>query len=57
MARNRRWREYCCESFCDTAAWLYAGVARHEEFTLAAPLRAARRKWFARTGLDAGISI
>ena len=57
MARTRRWREYCCESFCDTAAWLYAGVARHEEFTLAAPLRAARRKWFARTGLDAGISI
>jgi hypothetical protein len=19
--RNRRWREYCCETFCDTAAW------------------------------------
>jgi len=57
MARTRRWREYCCESFCDTAAWLYAGVARHEEFTLATHLRAARRKWFARTGLDAGISI
>ena len=55
--RSRRWREYCCESFCDTAAWLYGGVARHEEFTLAAPLRAARRKWFARTGLNAGISI
>src|SRR5258708_30691992 len=55
--RTRRWREYCCESFCDTAAWLYAGVARHEEFTLAARLRAARRKWFAGNGLDAGISI
>jgi hypothetical protein len=56
-ARTRRWREYCCESFCDTAAWLYAGIARHEEFTLATRLRAARRKWFGRTGLDAGISI
>jgi len=56
-ARTRRWREYCCESFCDTAAWVYAGVERHEEFTLATRLRAARRKWFARNGLDAGISI
>ena len=25
--RTRRWREYVCESFCDTAAWLYSGVA------------------------------
>jgi hypothetical protein len=55
--RSRRWREYCCESFCDTAAWLYAGVPRHPEFTLAASAREARRRWFNRTGLDAGISI
>jgi hypothetical protein len=45
-ARTRRWREYCCESFCDTAAWLYCGVRRHPEFTLAAPPRARRRAWF-----------
>ena len=32
--RPRRWREYVCESFCDTAAWLYSGVKRHPEFTL-----------------------
>ena len=44
--RNRRWRDYCCESFCDTAAWLYGGVARHEEFTLARPFREARREYF-----------
>jgi hypothetical protein len=44
--RSRRWREYCCEAFCDTAAWLYSGVRRHPEFTLAAPLRARRRQWF-----------
>jgi hypothetical protein len=60
-ARTRRWREYCCESFCDTAAWLYAGVERHverhEEFTLATRMRQSRRKWFARAGLKAGISI
>lgn len=44
--RTRRWREYCCESFCDSAAWLYSGVKRHEEFTLAARFRVARRRWF-----------
>ena len=47
-ARSQRWREYCCESFCDTAAWLYSGV-RHAEFTLGARCRASRRDWFRRT--------
>ncbi len=45
VSRTRRWREYCCESFCDTAAWRYSGVERHEEFTLAARWR-QRRAWF-----------
>ena len=44
--RTRRWREYCCESFCDTAAWLYSGVRRHPEFTIAPRFRARRRNWF-----------
>jgi hypothetical protein len=44
--RSRRWREYCCESFCDTAAWLYSGVGRHEEFTLVTRSRSGRRAWF-----------
>ena len=44
--RGRRWREYCCESFCDTAAWLYSGARRHREFTLATGRRARRRAWF-----------
>src|SRR5947207_10310955 len=30
--RTPRWRRYVCESFCDTAAWLYAGLASHDEF-------------------------
>jgi len=47
--RTRRWREYCCESFCDTAAWLYSGVERHDEFTLATRCRKTRSQWFART--------
>ncbi|MGA3096244.1 MAG: hypothetical protein ABSF25_07310 [Bryobacteraceae bacterium] len=45
--RTRRWREYCCESFCDAAAWLYSGARRHPEFTLPARLRRRRRAWFA----------
>jgi len=45
--RHRRaWREYLCESFCDTAAWLYSGVSRHPEFTLAPRHRSRRRAWF-----------
>lgn len=47
--RTRRWREYCCESFCDTAAWLYSGLERHDEFTLAKNCRKLRRQWFADT--------
>jgi len=55
--RTRRWRDYCCESFCDTAAWRYAGVKKHAEFTLAAAARRARGEWFAREGVDEGIAI
>ena len=55
-ARRRSWREYCCESFCDTAAWLYGGLARHPEFTLAAGFRRARRLWF-ENFVNRGLSI
>ena len=44
--RTRQWREYCCESFCDTAAWLYSAMKRHREFTLRARWRQRRRTWF-----------
>jgi hypothetical protein len=57
VERTWRWREYCCESFCDTAAWRYAGVKGHKEFTLLAAARAARGEWFADTGVDGGIAI
>jgi hypothetical protein len=43
-ARTRRWREYCCESFCDTASALHA---RPTESTLAPRPLAARTAWFA----------
>jgi hypothetical protein len=48
LGRVRRWRLYACESFCDTAAWRFAGVRDHDEFTLAARFRGSRRAWFAR---------
>lgn len=44
--RTPRWRRYVCESFCDTAAWLYAELKRHPEFTLPAATRRSRRAWF-----------
>jgi len=43
---GRAWREYSCESFCDTAAWIYASTGEHEEFTLAPRFREIRRAWF-----------
>ena len=57
LRRTRRWREYCCESFCDTAAWLYAGRGKHDEFTLAARWRERRRRWFAGAVGRNGLSI
>jgi hypothetical protein len=39
-------RDYACESFCDTAAWMYSGIARHPEFTLAPRHRKRRAEWF-----------
>lgn len=55
--RSRRWREYCCESFCDTAAWLYSGIETHEEFTLGARFRQRRRVWFRKAVATRGLSI
>jgi len=45
--RTLGWRRYACESFCDTSAWLWSGLRRHDEFTLAAARRPIRRAWFA----------
>jgi hypothetical protein len=56
-SRHRGWREYCCESFCDTAAWLYGGAGRHPEFTLAQHFRQCRRDWFAKAVESKRLSI
>ncbi len=56
-ASHPRWREYICESFCDTGAWLYSGVRRHDEYTLGARDRKLRAAWFSETFRNRGISI
>jgi hypothetical protein len=45
--RTPAWRRYVCESFCDTSAWLCAGLRRHGEYTLSGASRRSRRNWFA----------
>lgn len=55
--RPRRWREYACESFCDTAAWIFSGVRSHSEYTLARRFHQRRRRWFAESDLHKRISI
>jgi hypothetical protein len=44
---SRLWREYACESFCDTAGWLYSRAGFYAERTLGGGAREARREWFA----------
>jgi hypothetical protein len=47
--RSRVWREYCCESFCDTAAFVYGIDADRSEVTLSGAQQLARAAWFAQT--------
>ena len=44
--RTPKWRRYACESFCDSAAWMFAGLRAHDEFTLPVASRRERRRWF-----------
>jgi hypothetical protein len=44
--RSRRWRDYVCESFCDTAGWLFGTTRQYSEMTLARRFREERRRWF-----------
>ncbi len=55
--RTRRWRQYVCESFCDTAAWLFRQAGRHPEFTLDRAGRGRRRAWFLSRGELKRISV
>jgi hypothetical protein len=55
--RTPKWRRYACESFCDSAAWMFAGVRAHDEFTLAAPSRRVRRSWFRKQLLTRSVAV
>jgi len=57
LSHHPSWRDYACESFCETAAWLYSGVTRHPEFTLAERHRNRRAQWFHATFQGRGIPI
>ena len=46
--RTAEWRRYACESFCDSAAWMFADLGEHDEFTLPARFRRRRAQWFER---------
>ena len=54
--RTPAWRRYACESFCDSAAWLWSGLRRHEEFTLPPAARKARKEWLQRE-FSAGVNV
>ncbi len=43
---DRRWREYVCESFCDTAAWYLSKDKLGLPVTLAKRWQAKRAQWF-----------
>jgi hypothetical protein len=44
---TRGWRDYACESFCDTAAFLFSGLKHYQPFTLPNRWIELRRAWFA----------
>ena len=48
---GRAWRDYVCESFCDTATWVYRNsrTSNNPEFALARRWRSIRRRWFVST--------
>jgi hypothetical protein len=46
LTSSRRWRDYVCESFCDTAAWSHSDMKQNAAFTLASRWRKRRELWF-----------
>jgi hypothetical protein len=56
-ARSGAWSRYVCESFCDSAGWLWGGLTRHEEFTLPASARRVRRAWLEREFSTAAVRV
>lgn len=55
--RTRRWKDYICESFCDTAGWLFGSARQYSEMTLGRAERDTRRRWFREHVVDRSLSI
>jgi hypothetical protein len=55
--RTRRWKDYVCESFCDTAGWFFGTAKRYAEMTLDPVARAARREWVRQNLVGKPLSI
>lgn len=55
--RSPKWKRYARESFCDSTAWLFSGLKHHDEFTLPAPFRRARKAWFKKNFASHPIAI
>lgn len=57
VSDHPKWRDYVCESFCDTAAWRYSRLTGHDEFTLSSRYRKARERWFAESFGNTPVAI
>ena len=55
--RTRRWREYICESFCDTGALLLCELDTHHEMTLPRRAWKTRRDWFEGIAIPSSLKI
>jgi hypothetical protein len=55
--RSAKWKRYARESFCDSAAFLFSGLKRHDEFTLPLAFRNARKAWFQKNLASGPIDI
>ena len=55
--RSQAWKRYARESFCDSAAWLYADLEKHDEFTLPVDARRKRKAWFKKNYASSPIAI
>jgi hypothetical protein len=55
--RTVRWRAYACESFCDTAGWMFGNSGPYAEMTLRKRFRDRRRVWLFKICQGDAVSI
>ena len=56
-ARTSKWRQYACESFCDTAGWAFGSNRKYAELTLAKGFRKLRLRWLVEEMLQQPLPI